>query len=428
MKKILIISYFFPPANFVGGQRAAAWAKYLTNYGYYPTIITRNWNEGQKELTDKLEDNSFKHEIYDTYEIYRLPYKRTQRDKLNDYPNSKIATFFRKTLSYLELVFQNFFFRAIPYANFYDLAKKLILNDKKYEYLIVSGRPFQLFSIASKLKKTTGIKWFADYRDEWNSFQNNHNISLPLKFIYYLETKSERKWTKNALGFFTVSEFWKENISKFISKKGYVVMNGFDKTINHQTAETTKDFTKLEIAYIGTLYSYQPIEVFIESIQKIIIDYKDKITIKINFIGLSIMPDQEQRIKILIKDFEQYFFIYDRMSKDELKQFYENADFLLATSFNNIQGWYPVKIFEYAASGKPIFLCPSDNDVLNKFLIETNTGIVVNSKEESYNFLQNVIEQKLKENQISFRIESSILQKYSREHQTGKLTEVLNMF
>ena len=52
MKKLLIISYFYPPANFVGAQRTAAWAKYLHEYGYYPIIITRQWNEGQTDLVD----------------------------------------------------------------------------------------------------------------------------------------------------------------------------------------------------------------------------------------------------------------------------------------------------------------------------------------------------------------------------------------
>lgn len=410
----------------MGGERVAAWAKYLSNFGYYPTIITRNWNDGQKELTDKLKDNELKHEVFETHEVYRLPYKRTLRDKLNDYPNSKILGIFRKMLSFLELVFQNFFFRAIPYANFYDFAKKLILKDKKYQYLILSGRPFQLFALASKLKKTTGIEWFADYRDEWNSFQNRYNNSILLKSIYFLETKSEKKWTKNATGFFTVSEFWKENISNFISKKGYVVMNGFDKNINHQLAQTTKDFKKLEIAYIGSLYSHQPIELFIESIQKIIADYKGVINIKINFVGLSVMPDQEKRIKELIKDYEKYFFFYDRLPKGKLDQFYQNADFLLATSFNNIKGWYPVKIFEYAAFGKPILLCPSDEDVLKKFIQETNTGKAVDTKEACYTFLKTVIQQKLKQNQISFEIESAALQKYSRVYQTKELAKILD--
>ena len=60
MKKILLISYFYPPANFVGVQLTAAWAKYLHEYGYYPIIITRQWNEGQTDLADQLKNSVLK--------------------------------------------------------------------------------------------------------------------------------------------------------------------------------------------------------------------------------------------------------------------------------------------------------------------------------------------------------------------------------
>ena len=103
----MIIAYFFPPANFVGGDRIAAWAKYLHKLGYFPTIVTRNWNDGQKDLTGRIEDNTLKHDVFETYEVYRLPYKRTLRDKLNSYPNSIIASFLRRFLSFLELISKN---------------------------------------------------------------------------------------------------------------------------------------------------------------------------------------------------------------------------------------------------------------------------------------------------------------------------------
>ena len=81
MKKVLIISYFYPPANFVGGQRTAAWAKYLHEYGYYPIIITRHWNEGQTDLVDKVKNNKLEIEKIeksistDTINLYYYLYK-----------------------------------------------------------------------------------------------------------------------------------------------------------------------------------------------------------------------------------------------------------------------------------------------------------------------------------------------------------------
>ena len=423
----MIIAYFFPPANFVGGDRIVAWANYLYKHGYFPTIVTRNWNVGQKDLTDKIEDNTLKYDVFETYEVHRLPYKRTLRDKLNSYPNSIVASFLRRFLSFLELFLQNFSMLAIPYANFHDFSLDLI-KQGDYKCLIASGRPFQLFSIASKLQKRTGIPWIADYRDEWNTFQNKNNDSFLLGLIKKLEKRSELRWTANANSFITVSESWKENIQKVIRKNGFVVMNGFDTKPSSASAVLSNDFGKLEISYIGTLYSYQPIEFFIQSMKELILHSKNGIKIKINFIGLNIMPEQEQRVSKLIKGFEDYFFLYDRMPKSEMQQFYENADFLLATSFDEIKGWYPVKIFEYAASGKPILLCPSDNDVLAKFVKETNTGVSFNKTSELIDFLSKVILKKTKNEMFELKLNLNSLETYSRENQTKELALILDKF
>ena len=54
MQKVLIISYFFPPCRLVGAERTEYWAQNLYKYGYYPIILTRQWNPNQIELTDKI--------------------------------------------------------------------------------------------------------------------------------------------------------------------------------------------------------------------------------------------------------------------------------------------------------------------------------------------------------------------------------------
>jgi len=52
MKKILVISYFYPPCNLTASQRTESWAKYLHNSGFYPIIITRKWEKHVKSFDD----------------------------------------------------------------------------------------------------------------------------------------------------------------------------------------------------------------------------------------------------------------------------------------------------------------------------------------------------------------------------------------
>ena len=108
MQKVLIISYFFHPCKFVGAVRTEYWAKNLYKYGYYPIIITRNWNNEQIEITDKVEENTFKHKLYKNYEVYEIPYKRTIRDWLSKYLYLKLI---QKGLTFIESVLYNFFIK-----------------------------------------------------------------------------------------------------------------------------------------------------------------------------------------------------------------------------------------------------------------------------------------------------------------------------
>jgi glycosyltransferase involved in cell wall biosynthesis len=425
LKKILIISYFYPPSNFVGGDRVAAWAKYLYQYGYYPTIVTRNWNEGQKELTDSIQNNQLKHEVFDTHEIYRIPYHRSLRDKLNDYPNNKFLTVIRKFLSYTELILNNFFLKALPYNNLYDFSKELILTRKDYELLIVSGRPFQLFHIAHQLNKTTGIKWVADYRDEWNTFQNRSEQSMLLKLVSFFEKKSELKWTASAQAFITVSNHWKNSISDFIGKKGFTVMNGFEEEIFLNSGLKKINNKKIVISYLGTLYPQQKIELFIESIKKCIVLFKNQIDFEINFIGIETIESELKKVMNLIEGYDEYFNIIERVSKKDVASYYVASDFLLATGYESVKGWIPVKVFQYAASNTPIILYPTDDDIIEDFILKTNSGFVLKKESEFIGLILEFIENKKKNKLYSTSINFAELSKYSRKNQTKILSQIL---
>lgn len=49
MKKVLILAYDFPPYVSVGGLRPYSWYKYFKEFGLYPIVVTRQW-ENKKPL------------------------------------------------------------------------------------------------------------------------------------------------------------------------------------------------------------------------------------------------------------------------------------------------------------------------------------------------------------------------------------------
>src|SRR5688500_10326443 len=57
MKRILILSYYFPPSNNIGALRAASFAKYFPEFGLETTVVTRHWAGGEKVWDDYLRDD-----------------------------------------------------------------------------------------------------------------------------------------------------------------------------------------------------------------------------------------------------------------------------------------------------------------------------------------------------------------------------------
>lgn len=422
MKKVLIISYFFPPCNFVAAERTSAWAKHLSQFGYYPIIITRRWNNEQQELTDNIIDNTFFHEKHPSHEVYRLPYKRTFRDVLSDYP---LLYQFRKGLTFLELFFSNYFIWALPFSNFYPFAKKLLSKDPSIHFLISSGSPFQSFFIGYKLKKRYNkLIWISDYRDEWTTRTTSHPKSFLERFLFKLNKKSEILWTSNINLFLTVSEPCKTTINNLIQKNGFIIKNGYN--INNTISNVKASFkeAKLNFIYIGTLYPYQNIELFIKAINRLSPTLQQKI--KVSFLGIEMIPGEKERLLNLIKGSEDIFEIYSKKRKEELVPFLNNADIALATAYRDLKGCLPVKIFDYYSFGLPILLCPSDNDEIENFIKATKSGYIINTEEECIKLLEELINKRIAGHEFKIKRDPVETIKYSREYQTKLLAKVLD--
>ncbi|NRA12999.1 MAG: glycosyltransferase, partial [Crocinitomicaceae bacterium] len=309
----------------------------------------------------------------------------------------------------------------LPYSNFHTEARKR-LKEEDIVAVIASGRPFQSFAIGHKLKKEFDVLWIPDYRDEWNTHQNIGDQNFIERKIQRLMRKSELKWTSNADFFLTVSDTWVDSISAFIKKDGKAVYNGYVELKEPKSsAEPSK---KLIITYAGTLYPTQNLSLFLGACISIL--SKKELDFEVRFIGANVIPEEELKIRQRIKGHESNFVFYDRMPKEELHQFMTETDVLYLTGFENIKGWYPVKLFEYYAEGKPLLLCPSDNDVMESFIRKTNIGHIANSEKECEEIILSLINQKMTGQKLKYERNTEYGQTFNREYQTSNLAKLIH--
>lgn len=155
MEKILIISYFFKPCNMTSANRTSYWSDNFYKFDLYPLVISRKWEKEINVLSDSSHKttNGIEVDKNEKRTIYYLPYKGNLRDSIISKYGINRFQLLRKALSFIELFFQNFFIYFLPYNNFYQQSRKLLLEDKQIKKIIISGNPFQQFFIGYLLKK-----------------------------------------------------------------------------------------------------------------------------------------------------------------------------------------------------------------------------------------------------------------------------------
>tara|TARA_Y100000385_G_C13063152_1_gene625384 strand:+ start:165 stop:1430 length:1266 start_codon:yes stop_codon:yes gene_type:complete len=417
MKKVLIISYYLNPSLFVGGERAYSWYNYLHENGYYPIIITRNWNLNQIDETKESLNKKIEITKTDKGEIHRIPYHSSFRDKLSKRKDF-LSSFLRKIITFSELLTVYF----SQYKAIYQYSNEYLKNNEDCRLLIISGRPFYSFRFGYLFKKKFfDLDWVADYRDEWSTMSNNFRFFSLQKLIWFLDRKYEIKWVKSASVFISTSNKIINRIENITLKKGGLVLNGFD-SIEYTIPEKSSN-NQLTFLYSGTLYNNQTIDLIINLVKKINLTLNE-FKIKFYFIGIDVIQSEYQKALDLINN-DDNFIVLKRMPKNQLIEFYKKTDCFFLTPYKN-NVCLPVKIFDYASYGKKILLYPSDNDLMDIFLKETKSGISSDNEYDCEKIIRRLISEKNETGIVKNTTNFDSIQKYSRKNQAKELSFILN--
>ena len=163
-KKILILSYYWPPAGGSGVQRWMYFAKYLKQLGYEPIIITVDETKASYPVIDSsliIETNEIRVIKTSTREPLRWYSILISGDSKKGIPQGEVKTsgLLAKLLAFIR---GNYFIPDarkgwIPFA--VKEAKK-ILKAERIDKLITTGPPHSTHLAGLKLKKQLDIKWF----------------------------------------------------------------------------------------------------------------------------------------------------------------------------------------------------------------------------------------------------------------------------
>jgi glycosyltransferase involved in cell wall biosynthesis len=355
MKKVLIITYYWPPAGGVAVQRWLKFVKYLPELGWKPIVFhpeNPDYPISDSSLAKDIpkEAEFIKLKIFEPFAWYKRFLGLSQDQKIQQNLTGIDADNWKQNIAMW--VRANVF---IPDARCFWINPSYrrlnkYLQDNPVDWIVSNGTPHSTHLIALKLKKKHPyIKWLADFRDPWTGI--DYFESLPLTpWAKRRHKKLEKKVVTTADIVQTVSYTWGREFEAIGAKKVSIITNGFDQSdFDGLVANQPKD--KTVIAHLGTLNAERnPIS----SWRKLSNTKFDK-SLEIRLIG-KVAPE-------VIKSLKEFGLwdrtkVIDQMPYKEALQEMFNAHILLlcVSDTKDIEGRIPAKAFEYLAANKPIIL------------------------------------------------------------------------
>ena len=424
-KKVLIITYYWPPAGGPGVQRWLKFVKYLPKYGIQPIVYIPDnptYPIIDNDLLKEVSDSAviLRSKIFEPYQLASFFSKnKTKKISSGIIPNTKKQSVLDKIFLWIR---GNLFipdarvFWVKPSVSY--LEKYIVENN--IETIITSGPPHSLHLIGLDLKKRLDVKWFADFRDPWTTI--GYHKSLRLSNNAAVKHKQlEQEVMQTADEIIVTSKTTKTEFQAITDKPITVITNGYDTA----SVPAQQLDTKFTLAHIGSFLSERNPQILWTALQELLIEIPSfKANLEIKLIGAI---SQEVLTSITEYALDSYLNNLGYVSHSEAIVHQKKSQVLLLIEIDSddTRSIIPGKLFEYMVSGRPIIAIGPKNSDFAEIITETNSGVFFEYAEKEklkqviVTYYNQYLVGELKANGVG-------LQQYSRENLTKQLVQLLN--
>lgn len=386
LKKVLIITYYFPPSGGAGVQRWLKFCKYLPEYGVEPIVITVDYAKASYPQIDEtlLADISSELQVYrtQTKEILSLYKKVSPNGQLphTGFANEKNPNLKQKVSRFI----RGNFFLPDPRRgwNRYAFAKACeLIEQESIDTVVTTSPPHSTQLVGLKLKRRyPSIKWISDLRDPWSDIYYNKDLFQTAPAKWY-NAHLERDVLENADEIITVSG---DCVRNFQSKSAkplpiHLVPNGYDEEdfchAKLSKESITGESGKLLISYVGSMGPQYDTDTFLKALELLTPEVRSKIELQFVGGGSAIMEEKLSRFK---ESSDLIYSIQNYVSHAKAVEYMSGSDMLLLLlpEQENNKGIVTGKLFEYMASGKPVIsVCYTDGDAAKILSEYESSGI-----------------------------------------------------
>jgi glycosyltransferase involved in cell wall biosynthesis len=389
LRKVLIITYYWPPSGGAGVQRWLKFAKYLRGTGWEPVIYTPE--NGEMPVIDASLEKDIppgltviKQPIWEPYNSYKKFIGQKKEEKINTgfltenkKPKraEKIAVWIRG----------NFF---IPDARKFWVKPSIkflssYLKDNPVDVIVSTGPPHSMHLIAMGLKEQLQIPWLADFRDPWT------NIDFyPELMLTAASDKTHHRLEKEVLSkadvILSIGKSMSDEFVQLLGKeesKFHVISNGYDTEDLDSSGRTELD-KKFTLAHIGTLVKSRNPEVLWKVLSVLVKEdpgFASDLEIKlVGKVDVNVMQSIERNHLLPFLNKIDYLPHSDVIRVQQQSQ----VLLLLVNNTKNAAGILTGKFFEYLSAQRPILCIGPEQGEIADIFEETQCGRISGFTEE----------------------------------------------
>jgi len=427
-KKVLIISYYWPPSGGISVLRSLKISKYLNDFGWEPVILTVDnpqytiIDETNNKYVDKR-TTVIKAKAFQPFDFYKKITGRSKKDTLANVLNansSKQSSIFHRLSVYIRA---NFF---IPDARSMWIKPALKVADQhlknnSVDAIFSDGPPHTNTLIACQIAKKHNLPWLMDWQDPWTEV--DYYSMFPIrKRADAKHKKLEQMCLKQANAMTIVSPSWKEDAENLGASNVDVIYWGYDK--NDFEGLEKQDQKEFIISHLGLLGEDRVSESLFVALNELCNEDKTFASkLKVHLYGTVC-----SRITDLVNKYnlQNNFIIKGQVQRQEALQLILDSDInlLLLNIAENAKGRIPGKLFEYIYANNSILnLGPINCDVQN-ILSDTQLGqtFEYSDKEGIKSFIINQFNVSTK-TQVTNK---NLIEPYSIQNQTKRIAQLLD--
>ncbi|TRX62141.1 glycosyltransferase family 4 protein [Fulvivirga sp. M361] len=422
MRKVLIITYYWPPSGGSGVQRWLKFTKHLPDFGWSPIIFT------PENPSFEVKDQSLLKDISTEVEVIKLPIWEplhlVSKIKGKGKQQSDLVKKDGKSLMDKLMLWTrgNLF---IPDPRKYwvrpavEMLKDIIVSNS-VDVIITTGPPHSMHLIGLRLKRELGVKWLADFRDPWTRWDLLDTFYLT-RWALKRHRNLERKVLKNADSLITVSNHYGKDFEQLSERDVAVITNGYEKEDfeSYKDIKPEKDFVIRHVGLVDELRDPSP---FLEAFHELLLESEEWRDVRIEFIG-----NVNQAFKTMVADnphLRQQVSFKPYVPHKEVLMLYKKSSVLLLVLAHsqNAQGNIPGKLFEYLAAERPILGIGDPMGDSASIIAGSNAGKVCDPTDKES--MKEALTLLFQRSGVGFDL--SDIERYSRRKLTEQLATKLN--